>query len=351
LRPAVRRALLVFGGWTLYAVVVAYLFHAWRSRTGEPHPPYWGLAHYWLVTAWLWALLTLAIVPAARRFPITAANWLVRGPLHLAFAVVTHVVHAVVLWAIHPYVRPGPRPEMPGSLFGALFFDLFVYATLVAIVLAGDAQRQTLRLRTELLESELNLMRMQIQPHFLFNTLNAVSELIHVDPARAERALARLGDLLRWSLQSAGLHEVPLREELDALECYLEIQRLRHGDALVFRIEADAETLGLAVPSLLLQPLVENAIRHGVRGLPAGTVAVRARREGDRLALAVEDDGRGIATGFREGLGLRTTRARLAGLYGTDQELRVAPGPSGGSVIDVRLPARAAPVAGQGGRS
>ena len=303
----------MFGGWTLYAFLAAYLFYAWRSRTGQPHPPYLGLVHFWLVTCWLWALITLPVVAAARRFPVTPETWPVRIPLHLGFGLVTHVVHTTVLWAIHPHVRPGPRPEMPESLIGSLIFDLFLYAALVAAVHARDAQRQASRLRTELIEAELHLMRMQLQPHFLFNALNAVSELIHIDPVRAERALARLGDLLRWSLQSARLKEVSLREELGALENYLDIQRMRHGEQLIFRVEPGPDTLGLAVPSLLLQPLVENAILHGIRGLPAGTVAIRARREGERLELEVSDDGRGIAPPFREGTGLRTTRARLAG--------------------------------------
>jgi signal transduction histidine kinase len=333
---------IVFGGWTAYAFVAAYIFYAWRSRTGQQHPPYLGMVHFWLVTCWLWALLTLPIVAAARRFPVTAANWPVRIPLHLGFALVTHVVQNVVLWAIHPHVRPGPRPEMPESLFGTLILDLFVYSAIVAAVHARDAQRQAFRLRTELVEAELHLMRMQLQPHFLFNALNAVSELIHIDPARAERALARLADLLRWSLQSARLREVPLREELAALDNYLDIQRMRHGEQLTFRVDPAPDTLGLAVPSLLLQPLVENAILHGIRGLPAGTVAIRARRDGDRLELEVSDDGRGIAASFREGTGLRTTRARLAGLYGADQRVHIAAGERGGTVVGIELPARAA---------
>jgi sensor histidine kinase YesM len=338
----VRRVLWVFGGWTLYAIVVAYLFYAWRSRTGEPHLPYWGLVHYWIVTAWLWALLTLPIVAAAHRFPVTSTTWLGRVPLHLAFAVVVHITHTVTLWAIHPYVRPGPRLEMPGALMGLLFFNLFVYVALVAIVHAADAQGQAHRLRAELLEAELHVLRMQLQPHFLFNTLNAVSELIHVDAERAERALARLGDLLRWSLQSSTLQQVSLREELAALESYLDIQRLRHGGGLTIRVEADADTPGIAVPSLLLQPLVENAIRHGVRGRAAGTVSIRTRRDGDRLLLTVADDGRGLDAVIHEGTGLRTTRARLEGLYGADQAIRIHPGPRGGTVVEVTIPARSA---------
>jgi len=339
MHPVVRRVLLVFGGWTAYALLAASLFYGWRSRDGVP-PPLLGMMQYWLVTSWAWALATFPIVALARRFPVTPATWPARIPLHLGMAVVMHVAVTVTLWAVHPYVRSGPRPEMPYALIGNLFFHMFVYVALVAIVQAAVAQGQALRLRNELLEAELNVLRMQLQPHFLFNTLHAVSELIHVDPPRAERALARLGDLLRWSLQSSGRQEVPLREELAALESYLDIQRLRHGDDLTFRIEADADTLGLAVPNLLLQPLVENAIRHGVRGRPGRGVTVRARRAEGRLELAVDDDGRGIDPGWREGTGLRTTRARLAGLYGENHALRLEPRPEGGTRAAVSLPAR-----------
>jgi len=338
-----RRVLLVFGGWTLYAIVAASVFHAWRSGTGEPTPPWFGLVRFWLITAWLWALLTFPIISAARRWPITAATWPMRIPLHLLFAVITHVTHECTLWLVHPYVRPGPRGVLQTNLFGTLFLDLFVYAALLAIVHAVDAQRQAFRLRTELLEAELHVMRMQLQPHFLFNTLNAVSELVHSDPARAEQALARLGDLLRWSLQTARLQEVTLRDELAALENYIDIQRLRHEDAVAFQVQADPAVLDLAVPSLLLQPLVENAIRHGVRGRSSGLVSVSAGLEGDQLTLVVTDDGRGMREGAHEGTGLRTTRARLAGLYGKAHRIRIGAGTRGGTVVEVRIPARPAP--------
>jgi hypothetical protein len=346
-RPStlLRRAALVFGGWTLYAFMAASVLHAWRSGTGEPTPPYSGLLRFWLVTAWLWAALTFPIIAASRRLPITAATWPVRVPLHLVFALVAHAVHEALLWAMHPLIRPGPRPDMAAILMGTLFIDLFVYVALVAIVHAADAQRHAVRLRAELLEAELHVLRMQLQPHFLFNTLNGVSELIHIDPLRAERALVRLGDLLRWSLQTARLQEVSVRDELAALEHYLDIQRLRHGEALTFRIEADADTLDLATPSLLLQPLVENAIRHGVRGRSSGTISIRAWREGGHLRLLIRDDGRGIVEPYREGTGLRTTRTRLSGLYGRSQELIVTNGPEGGASIGIRVPAHGAPAA------
>jgi signal transduction histidine kinase len=332
----------IFLGWTLYGILVANLVYGVRTVAGLPRVSLGNLVRYQLPEAWLWALLTFPILALARRFPVTGRTWWARVPLHLVFAILVHVVIAVTMDVAHPFVRAGgPRPEMPERLLMNVFFDLFIYAGIVATWHAAFAQGQALRLRNELLEAELRMLRMQLQPHFLFNTLNAVSELIHRDPARAERALARLGDLLRWSLQSSSLKEVTLAEELAALEIYLDIQRLRHGDGLVLRVAADPAALDAAVPSLLLQPLVENAIRHGVRGARAGRVEIAARRENGRLRLTVDDDGTGLAPGFAEGTGLRATRARLAGLYGEEQSLRLVPRATGGTSVEVVIPARA----------
>jgi signal transduction histidine kinase len=340
---------LVFLGWTLYAALEANQITWMRAINGAPPVAYVNLLRYSLVSAWLWALLTLPIVALARRFPVTSVNWWHRVPLHVVFAIAVHGIVAASLYFGHPFLRPGgPRYPLAPSLLSGLFFDAFVYGGIVATWHALFAQGQTSRLKSELLEAELRMLRMQLQPHFLFNTMNAVSELIHRDPARAERALARLGDLLRWSLQSSSLHEVTLREELEALEIYLDIQRLRHGEGLVLAVDAEPAALELAVPSLLLQPLVENAIRHGVRGAARGRVEIDARREDGRLRLAVSDDGIGIAAGFDEGTGLRATRARLEGLYGAEQSMRIAPAPTGGTRVEVTIPAHAAGEATRG---
>jgi LytS/YehU family sensor histidine kinase len=230
--------------------------------------------------------------------------------------------------------------EWPEGLWVGLLYDVFVYVAIVGTAQAIGAHAQALRLRNDLLESELRMLRMQLQPHFLFNTLHGVAELVHRDPASAERALMRLADLLRWTLQSSAAREVSVREELAALETYLEIQRLRHGPGVVMRVEADADTMGLGMPGLLLQPLVENALRHGVRSTDVAGVHVRVRRDGDRLLLAVTDDGRGLAPGFRVGTGLRATRARLAGLYGADQRFEIGGADGRGTRVAIAIPAR-----------
>jgi signal transduction histidine kinase len=330
-----------FVGWTAYALVATNLLQVVRPRLGAPSVPFWGLFYFVAVSAWLWALLTPPIVSFARRFAIRSWRDLRWLPLHFVVVIVAHVVHESAVWYLHPLVgRQGPRGEFPDVLFGYLFLNLFVVAALIAMVHAFDGQRRSMRLEHALLESEMRLLRMQLQPHFLFNTLNGIAELVHRDPGRAERAVIRLADLLRWSLQSGSLREVALRDELGALETYLDIQRLRLGDGVRFEIAADDEVLGLAVPSLLLQPLVENAIRHGVRGAERATVRVSAERREGKLVLAVRDDGRGFAGGWTEGTGLGTTRARLRGLYGGAHELRIEDGAGRGGCVVIALPAR-----------
>jgi LytS/YehU family sensor histidine kinase len=305
---------------------------------------FWGQVRMQLPEVWLWALLTLPILAAAYRFPVTRSNWKRRAPLHLLFAVGLHFFRVGVMWLVDPALTGSQAHPMPYALVGTILLDGFIYVAIVGVVHAASAQGQALRFRNELLEAELRMLRMQLQPHFLFNTLNAVSELARIDPERAEQALVRLGDLLRWSLQSSRLREVSLHEEMAALETYLEIQRLRHGEGLTFHLDAEPEALDLAVPSLLLQPLVENAIRHGLRGSFRGNIAIHAAREGDLLRMAIVDDGRGLPAGFREGTGLRTTRARLLGLYGESHSFRIERGSQGGTVIEIDLPARPAPV-------
>jgi two-component system LytT family sensor kinase len=338
-----RTVLLVFAGWTLYGILQTNSLYWFRQMDGAPRIAFVNLLRYILPECWIWAVYTLPVLAVARALPIHAANWKSRVPLHVLFAVLFHVAGAVTAWALHDWIRPaGPRPVMPRYLVSGLLFDGFIYAAIVASVHAAVARGQEIRLRQALLETELRMLRMQLQPHFLFNTLNAVSELIHRDPARAERALARLGDLLRWSLQSSSLKEVSLREELGALDIYLDIQRLRHGEGLSLSVDAEPAALDVAVPGLLFQPLVENAIRHGIHGAARGSVAVEARRLDGRLRVRIADDGGGLAEGFREGTGLAATRARLAGLYGADHALRLAPGPHGGTVVEVTIPARSA---------
>ena len=336
-----RTLIVALAAWTLYAVLMANFISFSRELNEAPNIPFIRLLRYNLPEAWLWAVLTLFILEAARRFPVTAGTWKRRVPLHLLLAVGFHAVAVVLMDLLYPLVRGvGPRPPVASILVGGLIFNLFIYAAIVATWHAVVAHSRELKLRNDLLEAELRTLRMQLQPHFLFNTLNTVSELIHRDPDRAERAVARLGDLLRWSLRTSTLDEVALGEELEALGLYLDIQRLRHGEDVTLRIVAEPDVLSCRVPSLLLQPLVENAIRHGIAQRGKGTVTIGARSENGRLVLRVADDGAGVSGRVEEGTGLRTTRTRLWKLYGDDHALRLVPAGGGGTVVEIEVPER-----------
>jgi len=180
---------------------------------------------------------------------------------------------------------------------------------------------------------------MQLQPHFLFNTLHSISALMHKDVRRADSMIASLSDLLRMSLNNIGAQEAPLQSELDFLQRYVEIMSLRFGDRLKVIIDVSEETRDARVPTLFLQPLVENAFRHGFSdSLAGGTVSVRARRAGDMLWCEIVDNGRGLRAGHREGIGLSATRQRLAHLYGDKHTFVLRGAPGEGVHVSMSIP-------------
>jgi hypothetical protein len=338
---------LAIAGWTAYAALMTQVFYFYLPLSGQGNPDWWGIFAWSLPVSWLWAVATPGIVALARRVPLASAR---RGralAVHVGAAVALHVASALTQWVADPFLRPSDPQPLVLALINGTVLHLLSYGAIVAGVMAFDFrllyERQrtdALQLRYELLEAQLHMIRLQLQPHFLFNALHAISELIYRDARLADRALTRLADLLRLSLASGVREEVRLEEELEFLDAYLDIERLRAGDALAVTFDIEPEALAQRVPNLLLQPLVENALRHGVRGAARGRVRVSARVRRAHLEIDVEDDGRGLPPGGTvEGLGLRSARARLRGLYGEDHALELEPIPAGGTAVRVRIPA------------
>jgi LytS/YehU family sensor histidine kinase len=182
---------------------------------------------------------------------------------------------------------------------------------------------------------------MQLHPHFLFNTLHSISALMRDDVEAADQMIARLGEFLRMTLRNSGEHETTLEQELKFLECYLEIEKLRFQDRLTIRIEAEPAALGALAPNLILQPIVENAIRHGVaRQTNEGVVAITARRNNGRLRVEVRDNGPGLSliNDVADGVGLANTRSRLRRLYGDDHHFGMMNAAGGGLVVTLEIP-------------
>jgi LytS/YehU family sensor histidine kinase len=222
-----------------------------------------------------------------------------------------------------------------------LVFVLFAAAYHAVLYARAARERETreARLEAQLSRAELQVLKMQLHPHFLFNTMQTISALMDVSVHDARRTLTRLGDLLRLSLASIGEQEVTLREELEFLEHYLDIQRTRFQDRLTIVTDVSEDTLDARVPSLILQPLVENAIRHGIEPRAAsGRIEISAERVDSRLRLRVLDDGAGLNGGVRPGLGVANSRERLRALYGPEQRLELRAATSGGTEAVIEIP-------------
>jgi hypothetical protein len=343
--PRLRPTLLVVGLWTLVALLRINVMHFYPALMGQKAYAWWPLLRFSLPEFLLWALLTPPILELARRRPVFGPGWGVNLGIHFVGALVTHAILVTVLGLI-----PRSPAHLPYSarLLDNLVFDVVLYSIVAAVgnalTFQASAQRQTteaLRLRSQLAESRLQALTLQLQPHFLFNSLHGISELVYRDPRSADRALARLAELLRMALASSGQLEGTLEEEVRFLEAYSEIERMRVGGRLRLEVDIPAELRRLAVPVLILQPLVENAFRHGLRGGHGETVTVTARAEDGALRIQVANDGRDLAPGpIVEGLGLSNTRMRIETLYGARQSLTLRPRPGGGAEVELCLPVR-----------
>jgi two-component system, LytTR family, sensor kinase len=351
--------LLIFA---LYAVIaVVFATERMLGYRGGPNAVGWWASFRTSAAPWTaWLLLTPLIVHLTRRFPVDGGRWkrslLVHAGAMTAVAPVQAVLNIYIGAAIS-ILFDGYHPTWtelldlpPAVVLTYSVRNPLIYAMVVAVTSTMDYYRkyrdretETARLEGQLATARLQALQSQIHPHFLFNTLNAVTALIRRDAEAAERMLVRLADLLRMTLDGGDSQEIPLRREMELLEAYLAIEKVRFSDRLRVVEEVAPDVLEERIPRLLLQPLVENAIRHGLepkRG--GGTLTISARRRGETLELAVRDDGVGSGgeATAGAGLGLRNTRARLKALCGETASLELETLPEGGTAAIIRLPAR-----------
>ncbi len=365
--------------WTVVAILFSCNSFASRMLSGTPTPFLPLLVYSWL--SWsFFAFATGPITAMVRAFPLRGDRWrrsalaFVAGGVVLLVLMAAWDVGAAKLASrlVDTSATLGPLAGLPAPrLYEELLLrysavTLLAYAATVtalqAIAFRRGLQERDLhasQLEAQLAQTRLAVLKAQLQPHFLFNTLNSIAALVRSDPDAAERMIVLLSDLLRATLSSTAEHEIPLRRELDLLERYLEIERMRFSDRLSIIVAPEDGTLDALVPNLILQPLVENAIRHGIAPrLAPGAVSVRSRRNGAALEVEVADDGVGLADGRRpeggQGVGLANTRERLRQLYGEAAGLDLVANPGGGLAARLRLPFRrgavasAAPAAGDG---
>jgi two-component sensor histidine kinase len=308
---------------------------------------------YW----YSWACLTPGILWLTRRFPFDRASWKSSIPIHVAGVLVATSLHVVLVVALRmgTYYAIGESldtwlHEAQEMLFLNFDWEMMTYWTIVGVgtalkymLEARARELSAAQLETRLVEARLHTLQRQMQPHFLFNTLNTISALMHRDVEAADAMIARLSDLLRMSLQRVGVQEVTLKEELDFLSKYLEIEQTRFRDRLTVIFDIQSDTLDALVPNLLLQPLVENAIKHGISPRPTpGQIAVRARINGAMLELDVQDNGVGLSaarlTDFNRGVGLSNTRSRLDHLYGSLHRFEFRQPAEGGLLVCIAIP-------------
>ena len=309
-----------------------------------------------LVTWVGYAMWMPAIFWLGRRFRFDRHGWwralLVHGPASLVITSVHLSYVGTSRWFLQG-VRGGD-PELLTTILDAFFRTvdqtLPVYWAIIGLQHAVDYYRQArarevraARLETRLLSSQLQALQQQLHPHFLFNTLHAISTLVHRDPDKADLMIERLSDLLRITLRKVDVQEVELAEELEYVRAYLDIEQVHFGPRLRIEYRIDAAALDVLVPTLILQPIVENAIRHGLEPLVRpGTLTIEAEADGNMLLLRVRDDGVGFANTFRrpDGVGLANTRARLDRLYGEAAALTMREQASGGVRVEVTIPLR-----------
>jgi two-component system LytT family sensor kinase len=345
-----------FGWVALWSVVgLAIASEIYLSSNFLGRSITWGEAISDSLEDWyVYGVLSLPVVWLARRFPPERGSRWVTAAIHLGAALAFSLAFILVRTVVGEV--DGLLTHEPAS-FGEIFhpllvrtfpFNLLVYGVILSVSHALDYYRkyhertvQTLELEKHLTEARLQALLHQLKPHFLFNTLNGIASLMHTDVDAADRMLVRLSELLRITMSHTGAPQTTLREEIAFLERYLDIEKIRFRNRLEVTIAVDDEAIDAQVPSLILQPMVENAMRHGVEPhARMGRIEMKGHRRDGNLVLTVSDNGSGIPSDGlkREGIGIANTRARLSELYGARQKFELVNMPEGGLCVRITIP-------------
>ena len=353
------RLMLIGAVWTLFGLFFACQLYFIELLSPGPRYTFTTFLVWQLTAAYVFWLATLGVLRLASRFRIERHNWPRRLLLHLSasflFAVLLGSLHTSIdFWFVGDNRQSAPAVFLLRGLIFLLDREIFVYWAIVFIAHAFNyyyryrkGELKTAQLETELVRAQLQALKAQLHPHFLFNTLHAISTIMHEDVEMADRMVVYLGDFLRTTLADVGGQEVSLRRELEMLSSYLQIERVRFQNRLEVQMDIGPDVMDACVPNLLLQPLVENAIKHGIAPFSLdGRIDIRAKREDGRLRIQVCDDGPGIASGtdvLAEGVGLANTRARLKHLYGSAHRFELKNVSGSGFVVDLEIPFREIP--------
>ena len=353
-----RRATLLFLGWTLVSIIFAGISYA--AAIGENNKEFGFISalRLNLVQFYVWAVLSPLVFRFSRRFPIelrplNVRNLLLYFPALISFAGIHQVIHLAVLWSITPRWRQ-KYPALTDcyrAYFAFGFYIDLIIALLIVIAVHALLYYQSFRaselaqssLKTDLAQAQLRALKMQLHPHFLFNTLHSISSLVLEDPPKANSMIARLGDFLRLTVDNSDQQLVTLKEETEFLRCYLDIEQVRFGDRLTVTFELEPQTLSAQVPHLILQPVVENAIQHAIAPRSTrGHINIEAKRLNSLLRVAISDNGPGISSNanlpWKQGVGLTNVRTRLQQIYGPDFRFELMNTKGGGVTAFMEIP-------------
>ncbi len=352
----VRLALLVCGTWALLAFFLGVQIYLNARARGQTLPLESAIADAMRRYS-IYAVLTFPILWLCRRYPLEPGRRAVSLLAHAVACAVFVVLYAAL--RLPMAVNPETMQRVPISLENAVvlargnLFELFwMYCSIVTVVLAVQYRRQIrereigeAHLKRQMAEYELQVLKLQLHPHFLFNTLNGISTLMLRDTRTAREMLIRLSELLRIALARSRDNEVPLRDEMEFLRAYIELEQMRFGERLHVVLEIDPDTLDARVPNMIIQPLVENAIEHGIARIRSGgTLELAAESREGRLRIRIINDGPLGAMGRKpangSGIGLGNARLRLSQLYGDAYSLRIADRREGGAALDLEIPLR-----------